>query len=339
MPSGKKMSAAAARRLRAELFAENARPAQPLSPEHAAALERFTPHSLTDAEWAQVRPVVHEAMRLTKVRGRWTFRQLMSDLTLYSAWCLRSDKSLNLPVLLDHSLIDEWVRSGLAKLDDTTRNTRRSRLRSLASHLNPGPTAPPRSKPIPRTAVKPPYTPSDAAAIERLVMNQPSAGLRRQLCAMTGLGLGAGLDSIDLRSLTRDHVEDRGDEGLWVSVEGERARLVPVRRRYEHLVRIGMEGLAPGELLLGREARRKNVTAGVVYEAVALGNPPRIEQARFRSTWLVALMSAPVPLSVALAAAGLSSASTLTDLLPFVVAPSIDACQLRGEVHDAGSSV
>ena len=59
-----------------------------------------------------------------------------------------------------------------------------------------------------------------------------------------------------------------------------------------------------------------------------------IDTYRLRSTWLVALMCSPLPLACLLAAAGLRSARTLTDLLPHC--PDPDATDVEILLHLAG---
>lgn len=313
----RRKSAAAARRLRQESLAQAAAGPDPLSEAQELALEKFVPRAISEQEWVAVRPLMHEILRRSGIRGTTAFKQHMSDVTLYLAWAYRQGCALQIATVLDHKLIEEWARIEMSPLDDTTRNTRRSRLRSLASNLNPGPTAPPRGTPISRAAVRPPYTDQEAAAIVRIATTQPSPRMRRQLCALVGLGLGAGLDSTDLRHLRAGHVQDRGDAGVWVNVTGTRTRLVVVRRQHEDLVRAGIEGLAPGDLVLGKVAERKAITSGVIFNSTVLGDAPHIEQTRLRSTWITHMMCAQVPLAVLMTAAGVGSARTFTDLLPF----------------------
>jgi hypothetical protein len=332
----KRLSAAAVQRLRVENLALKEAPISPLPARLQKAMDKFVPHSLSGDEWVLIRPVVVAMMSRSKIRGEATFPQHLSDVTLFVAWAHRQDKALEVNVLLDHELIEEWVRTSLAHLDDATRSTRRSRLRALASHINPGPTAPAAPTPIARTAVKPPYNERELAAIIRLAQTQPTPRLRRQLCAMVGLGLGAGLDSADLRALTVSHIEDHGPEGIWIQVPGPRPRSLAVRRQYEDLVRIGLKGLGRKSLVLGKEVARKNITGTVVDRSSSLGNAPHIEQSRLRSTWLVELMNAPIPLSMIMRSAGLVTARSLSDLLPYALArrseTNVTSNVLRGSV-------
>ena len=61
-----------------------------------------------------------------------------------------------------------------------------------------------------------------------------------------------------------------------------------------------------------------------------------ISTARLRSTWLLACMCAPIPLNVLLSTAGLRSARTLADLLPYCPAPSdADVQHILAAIPDA----
>lgn len=131
------------------------------------------------------------------------------------------------------------------------------------------------------------------------------------LCA----GAGAGQDSVDLRHLHIEHLEDLGVEGLQVHVQQPRPRIVPVRGRLEDLLRSAIDGRRTGELVLGDKVDRRNTAARAVENA-ALYNVPHIEAARLRATWLADLMTDAVAIGVLLRAAGLKSARTLVDLVP-----------------------
>lgn len=146
---------------------------------------------------------------------------------------------------------------------------------------------------------------------------------------MVGLGLGAGLDGRDLKTVTRD---DLGEVGLdptktilMVTVTGGREpRTVPVRAGYDVLVREGLTlhdqcGRGPRAVLLGQDTTRDHVTSPVTERAVHadVTKSVNIDASRLRNTWVVAAMCANVPMADLLRAAGLRSARTISDLLPF----------------------
>lgn len=237
---------------------------------------------------------------------------------------------LVLEELLDVGLVDAYdAYLAAAGAPDASRATRRSVLRRALRSLD----TTKRPAPIAYQPVAGPYTPVECAVFVRLARHQPSTSRRRELSFVVGLGLGAGLDGRDLRHVARDGFADvdlgETSPGLAVSVAGgDRPRTVVVRRAYEPLVR---EALASHDAarrgraapILGRSQSRRNITTPVMAHAVTARaeETVTIEVNRLRATWLVAAMCAPIPLGVLLAAAGLRSARSLTDLLAHCPAP------------------
>ncbi len=238
---------------------------------------------------------------------------------------------LGLEELLDAGLVDAYD-AHLASNDvpDGSRATRRSVLRRALRSLD----AADRPAPIAYQPVAGPYSPAECAAFVRLARHQPSPARRRELSFVVGLGLGAGLDGRDLRHVARDSFADvdlgETAPGLAVTVAGgDRPRTVVVRRAYEPLVRealVSHDGAGRGRTapILGRSQARRNITTPVMTHAVTARatETVAIEVNRLRATWLVAAMCAPIPLGVLLAAAGLRSARSLTDLLAHCPAPA-----------------
>jgi hypothetical protein len=134
---------------------------------------------------------------------------------------------------------------------------------------------------------------------------------------MVGLGMGAGLGAIDLRALRAHHVTQDSAGQWWVAVQQPRERVVPVRDRYVPFVLRGLDGLAPEDLVLGTKETRQNITGNIVAGAAIGTTNVQPDQARLRATWILTAMSAPVPLADLLRACGLTSARTLTDLIPY----------------------
>ena len=223
------------------------------------------------------------------------------------------------------------VAAYLAQLDAPARSlaTYRSVLRRALRALDPSP-----ALVIAYQPVAGPYSPAECAAFVRLARNQPTGPRRRELSAIVGLGLGAGLDGRDLRTLSPTDITDLpevqlpdGTVGLLVTVRGARPRQVPVRLEYVALVREAMALHAQQDRtdttpLVGLRPDRRNVTSSSLARAVtATSTGVDVIPARLRSTWLVACLSADVPLRELLHAAGLRSARTLIDLLPYCPPP------------------
>jgi len=295
------------RRQRDALLAARANPT-PLPAELVARAENFVPTSLEPAEWNQVRPLFLAVISRSSTRGADAFAKQCSALAGFLAWCAGESIGASISSMMTHEVIDHYVAA-------TGRSsTCRGRLRSLARDANPAgvPAAP---IAYPHTAVKAPYTAVEMAAIERVALTQPTPTQRRGMCAVVGLARGAGLDSPDFRHLACPNIADVGADGIWVDVPGPRPRLVPVRRHWEDMVRIGLEGRTKNQLVIGTSTTRRNIAAKVIEKATILGACPRIEASRLRTTWLADLLSSDVPLAVVMAVSGLTSARTLTEIL------------------------
>ncbi len=307
-------SAAAARRRLLELRAADRHAAAALPPHLSELLERFRPQGAIAAQWADLQRTVAEVLGRSRITGVDSFRKHITHVGYFLAWA--SDQDLPLaPATVVRRHVDEYARTGMPDSSAKSRADRRARLRWLADQINPE-QAPDRGVTVARPSVKPPYTDREMTQIRRVALTQPTVVRRRQLCLCVGLGAGAGLDSQDLRHLTCAHVRDAADGGITIDVPEPNPRTVTVLRDYEELVRVGIEGLKPHALLLGRKEDRRNLAARAIGDAVVLGDVPHIEQSRLRATWLASLMTAAVPLRVVLTAAGLRSARTLVDLLP-----------------------
>jgi integrase len=234
----------------------------------------------------------------------------------YALWLDRTGHEVTFTTLTDLVLIDEYTRLERSTRGEKSAADRRSRLRGIAGALNPSSALPTRGYTIARKPIKPGYTPEEVAAIVGVAQVQPTREQTRSLCAVVGLGLGAGCDSTDLKAVyCHDIHED--NEGLSVTIRSRGTeRTVPVMRRYEPLVRRALLDRKPTQLLIGEKADRINVAARIIDKAHIYGDVPKIEASRLRSTWLTELLTRPIPLPVVLHVAGLTSARTLLDLTP-----------------------
>ncbi|MFN8168034.1 MAG: hypothetical protein U0S36_04555 [Candidatus Nanopelagicales bacterium] len=249
--------------------------------------------------------------------GDESVRKHMTHVAHYAMWLDGAGHPVTFESLTDLALIDEYTRVELATRTENSAADRRSRLRKLAGALNPSTALPVHGHTIPRKAIKPGYTPAETAAIVRVAWVQPTEEKTRAMCAVVGLGLGAGCDSTDLKALLCSDIEDHGDAGMSVTIRSRGGeRTVPVKREYEPLVRRALQSRKPNQLVIGQKADRVNVAARIIDEARIYGDVPKIEASRLRSTWLADLLTRPIPLPVILHVAGLKSARTLLDLVP-----------------------
>jgi hypothetical protein len=306
-------SAAEAKRLTAKLVREAEQQRQAPAPT-SPYLQQYRPLGVSDAEWDTVGPIVRDCVARAGFAGEESIKKHCAATSAFLVYRHRRGDSLDIAAAMTHEAVDQFYVHGLGDMTDRSKADYRSRLHSLASRVNPGLTAPT----IVSTGyvcVRPGYAADEEAAIRRVALRQRLDGPRRKLCIAVGLVGGAGIDPQELSMIELSHVDDRGDEhGIWVTVPGVRGRSVVVRRNYEELVRIGITGLKPGDPALGRIPGRSGAASQSI-EGADLHDCPKIDFRRLRTTWLTWLVTNPVPLNVIMAAAGLTSARTLTDLM------------------------
>ncbi len=323
-------SKAEAKRLAAAKRAAAEHPEE-MRPELRQILDRYRPLQVDTDTWEAIRAVHHAIMARSGIAGKNSFVHRCGDLASYLAWRHEMHLPTGIREAMTFAAIDEYHRRGdHSTLSARSRDERHSKLRNLARRANPGLDAPTPAATIRHQAIKAPYSHREELIIGRLALRQRKPVIRRQLCAIVGLGAGAGLDPADLRRLRRRDVVDLGDDGIRVGISGKRARTTWVRRTHEPLVRAGIDGLTGHQLVIGTNKDRRNVTTGVIAQAELLGDVPAIEIGRLRSTWLRWAMSQTMPLSVLLNAAGLTTARTLEDLIPYLDAPQPDPTAMRG---------
>lgn len=309
----KRPSKAAVARLRAEV--ESRPKNDELPAEVAAVIKAYVPARVSDTTMEKVRPFLVDAITASSLRGKESVRKHCNHITQLACFALKRGLPLEVTALLTTTFIDEYIRVEMTEETEHNRAERRRRLLALARTANAGPYVPPKLTPIAHSSVKPCYSPAELAVITRAARVQPTAARQRDLAIVVALSGGAGLDSVDLRDLLTDHVEDLGEAGICIHVQGPRPRVVVLRRAFESLLRDALKGMPAGRLLIGRKQDRRN-TAARATERAALHNVPHIEPARLRATWLADLMTDSIPLAVILQAAGLKSPRTLAELQP-----------------------
>lgn len=259
-------------------------------------------------------------------------QNLCSHVALFLTWMdHRPDRKPGTPLdvteLLVPGLVDAWIDE--VHWSGPSKATARSALRRIIRNLDPSAA----HLRLEHHKTSAPYTPAEADWFARAAWHQPTTALTRDLCLIIGLGLGAGLDARDLRHLTRDaftEVPGAGTSNLFVSVPGAgpRSRSVPIRTAYVPLVKRGLDlhaqsGKSASTLLIGKVADRNNVVGPLRNRSkTAEGERLEVRMSRLRNTWLVAQMCARVSLADLLPVAGLGSARTVTELLPYCPEPS-----------------
>lgn len=307
-----------------------------------ARVRDYRPVRVPAKQWVAVEDLARRllVLRLALVRvdnddaGRRRVNVIGSHLAPYLVWVHenlqheRRDELVRL--VLEETSLDRYTDEALHNVPRGTVATRRSEVRSVLRAARPGP----HPAKLHYRPVQPPYTAAEAAHHERLARNQPTAARRRGLAFIIAAGYGAGLDGRDMATVRACDILTldipTGEQAVAIRVGGERPRIVVVRSQYVELLLLALkirrtEHRGTKAMMLGEKPNRRNITAPVLERLVtASGAEVQIDVPRLRSTWLVAHMSASVPLGTLLAAAGLRSARAIVDLLPFVTPPDTE---------------
>jgi hypothetical protein len=314
----------------------------------AGMLVGWTPQGMDAGRWAMVEAAVVAAVAAYQPASAGSLRNVRSTVVAFAGWLQQRPgrtvgSALDAREFLADGVIDAYLAGPMLGEPGPSRATVRSVLRRVVRNLGPGP----KPEAIRYQPVQGPYTGAQCARLVALARNQPTVALRRSLSAMVALGLGAGLGAEDQRAIAPCHVRevDLGVHGtaLAVDVPGTRARTVVVRAEVEPLLREALDAHALARRgnatpLHGVKPDRRNGANRVAARAVtATGTGVDVDAARLRATWLVACMSAPVPLGALLHAAGLRTPRTLADLLAHCPPP--DPLAVAAVLHATGSEV
>lgn len=310
-------SKAEARRIAQEHRATLRSEPEPLSAELEHLLEVWVPKGMPARDWLASKDLVHDVMRRTHIRGAESFRKHLRILSAYVSWAIKSGYPEDILSLMADEAINDYSRMILAGTGDATAGTKRSKLRALARTVNPEKNIQAVSPRFRHTDVKPPYTQEDVYWITRRISQVRKPTTRRAIQTAVALGLGAGLTTGDLQTLTRSDITDHGNSGICITITGRNPRTIWLRRKYEEMLREGIGRLSPGGRILG--LRHHKDTVRDLYRSIQpTGNGPLVVQSRLRHTWLAHLMCEPIPLVAVMRVAGLSTARTLTELVPYI---------------------
>lgn len=304
----------------------------------------------TDAQWEAIAPLVTRLILGYRPPSVGTARSVATHTATFLLWFYSwpGREEPGTPVRAVELLADGVVETYLRTRANPAASlaTIRSVLRRSVASLDPA-GAPAR---LPYEPLLAPYTPIECARIVDLARHQPTDARRRGLSFIVGLGLGAGLDGRDLRHVTARDIQlaARSDLRCSVRVTGgvRGARVIPIRAQYVPLVREALAlhtstGRADNDPVLGRPGPTPGGTYEAISKAVTANQEMKVAivPARLRSTWLVALMCAPISLSAVMTVAGIRTARSLTDLLPYCPPADVDQVALAVAIADRHEGV
>ena len=288
---------------------------------------RYRPQLTAEADWAVIQPAF---IRLFSAAQPATYSKAQAigvNLVPYLKWAVskRPEEQrmarLEIAEVGTLDLVNEWVAFQRGNIPEASLATRRSEVGSVIRALHPA------SAPI-RLSYQPVAAPYQRMEIKRMCLTARFQSEDRkavQLASMIALCAGVGLQPKEVggvRPSDLQRIELPG--GAWtylVEVRvGNHPRSVPMLQQYaklmEWVLQLNLRRMELDSTLL--PPRQRGVTSYVVAASDTANNQDlEILATRLRTTWLVTLMQADIPLATLLTAAGLTSARTLGDLMTY----------------------
>lgn len=262
----------------------------------------YTP-VLPASDWELIRPFVLQVVAAVEPQLPYSMASLINAVTHHVDWCVNT---AGLAPRREELFRRDVIGAAVAMMPTTqssTRGRRRSILLRVGETLGVIPVAAP-LPPLAAASPSAPYTANEVDEVFRWANIQSDKDAPSSLALVT-LGLGAGLPTRDLATVTAQNVSDGGAR---VHL---RDRMVPVLDDWaDELAELAHR--APDKnatLFRPGVAWSKNVVT--VFVARSFGSGLRPSTQRMRATWLVHHLSTGTPMQDLLHAAGLQSMDAL----------------------------
>ncbi|MFH8564613.1 hypothetical protein [Streptomyces sp. NPDC017988] len=267
-------------------------------------------------------------------------RELLTALAQLALFCDGEGLPAKAEVWLRREVIERFIAVGCPAVGESTRGNYRSRLLRLSEILLGGPCL--TGKPSKLSASSPhrPYSRKELADLWGWAGGQPTDELRWGCKTLMALGAGCGIDSPEAIPLRAHDVRRPRCAGgrVVLAVRGHRAREIICRRHWEAVLASAVERLeTPGTASYlfrpNYHSRGTNTVTNFLARTKPSPDVPRLVMGRLRSTWLVELFEARLPITVIVAAAGVETLHGLSRILPFLSGiPADEAAELlRGD--------
>ncbi|GAA1894289.1 hypothetical protein [Streptantibioticus ferralitis] len=297
------------------------------------AIALYEPRRLPLAAWLQVASFARASVTAFEPASPWAAVQYLSTTAQFSVWALAEYLPLQAEELFTPDVVERFTAVGMPTLQESSRRTHRSRLATMGRKITRRAPWPPQQAALPRNRLAPPYSEEEVAAYFEVAEQQPTGARTRAAFGLLAGGLGAGLMPGEHLIITGSSVTRNVDDVTVLNIAGTRARPIPILAAYAPLVRT-LAARFPDEPLIGTTGRKsKNRLNQLVSRIEVPARLPALTAPRLRTTWLVTLMTAGIPLPELLAVAGLASTGTLVDLLPHV--PRLSAQDAAQRIADA----
>lgn len=291
-----------------------------LRPEEIEALEKYAPKVIPAARWGAIRSYVLEAVRTAGPYSEGHARKDLHKLARYVDWAHHvMGRPLSHEDVFDHELIAYYAVQALPGYGQASRATTRSALLWFADHLVPAQMRMVTLERMGRTHVSHPYTQAQVDRMTRWATEQRTPYKRHACWTALVFGLGAGLRTSELDGLRREDVV-ADEAGVLVHVRtGSSPRVVPMLAQWEQHALVLAECVAEGAFIFKpeRDGPRVKDVGFTLHKSAHQPEFP-VNMQRMRTTWLVRLLNAGVPVQLVAQAAGMAGLTGIERLFEFL---------------------
>lgn len=288
-----------------------------LSPEVAAKIASWRPRKVgpEDAEALEVvLPSVRSWVSAARPDRPDAAAQLLWAVIQLAIWWYKRFRKLDAAeVLTDHN-IEHFTMHVNAHRPASWRHTARSSLRRVGRAVNPD-LWPLKHREVGHRGAVPPYSPQEEERFTRLALlpGRLNYSGRAWVVAAT---FGAGLMGYEATTTTVDDLTESDDGRIIVTVRGDRARRVPIRRDYTAMAREAIKTAHGTSFFRGTSPRGATKIADYISKDLRKGGCSEgLSLSRARNTWIVAHLTANTRFEVLRAVGGPISAKTLLSLV------------------------
>lgn len=280
----------------------------------------YCPAVLDSGLWEHIRPFTVEIVeRTVSTHTYTTLQRAVSPIAQFVSWAhFEQGVPLKTEVMFRPELAERWLAQ--CNIGNSTKGTYRWVLTQAGRAVTKRAAWNPPEQPFSRGRTAEPYTGTHVRRLLQLKEQQPNAERGLVLNAALTLGLGAGTNGRSLPRVRRDDLVERG--GVWSVRLANPSRLVPVLPAFQESVKCLAERTAHNELVIGSSRRAENL-----LPRIARAHQIDISLARLRSTYIVTLLQADLPLPVLVHLTGIAGGARLGDFLRYVPRCSPAAAQ------------
>lgn len=305
----------------------------------AQRIDSYRPNG-SPAGWSRVGDEVRRVVLLADPVLPHKARELLGALAQLALFCSGEGLPVNAEVWLQREVIERFIAVGCPHVEESTRGNYRSRLLRLREVVFGGDCVTGEPAKLSGSSRNRPYSRRELADLWGWANGQPTDELRWGCKTLLALGAGVGLDSPEVIPLRVHDVRSSPYESgaVVVATRGERKREILCLRPWEPVLAAAAERLtAPGTASYlfrpNSYGRGTNTVTNFLARTKPSQGVPRLVMGRLRTTWLVDLFNARLPITVIVAAAGVDTLHGLSRVLPYLAGiPADEAARLlRGD--------